>query len=91
MLEGTLKEFEDEERERFIQFVEKFENEDLDDGEKNPIHYEDIPYFTLELTSLNRIAFSIADDPFYKSLRSKFYPELIVTNIKGKILARINP
>lgn len=91
LLEGTLKEFEDEERERFIGFVEKFENEDLDDNEKNPIVYEDIPYFTLELTSLNRIAFSIADDPFYKSLRGKYYPELIVTNIKGKIMARINP
>jgi hypothetical protein len=91
LLEGTLREFEDEEREKFIAFVEKFENEDLDEGEKNPIVYEDIPYFTLELTSLNRIAFSIADDPFYKSLRGKYYPELIVTNIKGKLLARINP
>lgn len=50
-----------------------------------------MPYFTLELTSLNRIAFSVADDPFYKSLRGKYYPELIVTNIKGKHLTTINP
>ena len=50
-----------------------------------------MPYFTLELTSLNRISFSVADDPFYKSLRGKYYPELIVTNIKGKHLATINP
>jgi hypothetical protein len=50
-----------------------------------------MPYFTVELTSLNRIAFSIADDPFYKSLRGKYYPEVIVTNTKGKLLSIINP
>lgn len=91
LIEGNLKEFEDEEREKFETYVQKFENEDLDEGEQNPIVYEDMPYFTLELTSLNRIAFSVADDPFYKSLRSKYYPEIIVTNVKGKLLAKINP
>lgn len=50
-----------------------------------------MPFFTCELTSLNRISFSVADDPFYKSTRSKYYPELVVMNIKGKILSRINP
>ena len=50
-----------------------------------------MPYFTCELTSLNRISFSVADDPFYKSLRGKYYPEVLIINIKGKILARVNP
>lgn len=50
-----------------------------------------MPYFTCELTCLNRIAFAVADDPFYKSMRSKYYPELIVINKKGKLLAKINP
>ena len=50
-----------------------------------------MPFFTLELTSLNRISFSVADDPFYKSDRQKYYPELVVMNIKGKILTRVNP
>jgi len=50
-----------------------------------------MPYFTCELTSLNRIAFSVADDPFYKAIRGKYYPELIVTNKKGKVVAKINP
>lgn len=91
LIEGNLREFEEEERERFDNYVTKFENEDLEDGETNPIVYEDMPFFTLELTSLNRIAFSVADDPFYKSLRGKYYPEVIVTNVKGKHLATINP
>jgi hypothetical protein len=50
-----------------------------------------MPYFTIELTSLNRIAFAVADDPFYKSIRSKYYPECILYNLKGKVLAKINP
>jgi hypothetical protein len=50
-----------------------------------------MPFFTCELTSLNRIAFSVADDPFYKSLRGKYYPEVVVTNNKGKLISVINP
>ncbi len=50
-----------------------------------------MPFFTCELTSLNRISFSVADDPFYKSNRPKYYPELVLMNIKGKILGTINP
>lgn len=49
-----------------------------------------MPFFTCELTSLSRISFSVADDPFYKSARSKFYPEVVVISSKGKILSRIN-
>jgi hypothetical protein len=91
LLEGSLKEFEDEEREKFEGYIQRFENEDLEEGETNPVVYEDMPFFTCELTSLNRIAFSVADDPFYKSIRGKYYPELIVTNMKGKLIAKINP
>ena len=49
-----------------------------------------MPFFTCELTSLNRISFSVADDPFYKSLRTKYYPEVVLMNNKGKIKAVIN-
>ena len=50
-----------------------------------------MPFFTCELTSLNRISFAVADDPFYKSERSKYYPECILINKKGRILAKVNP
>ena len=91
LIEGNLKEFEEEEREKFEGYIQRFENEDLEEGETNPIVYEDMPYFTCELTCLNRIAFSVADDPFYKSLRGKYYPELLVTNKKAKLLAKVGP
>lgn len=91
LLDGSLKEFEDEEREKFAGYIERFENEELEEGETNPINYEDMPFFTCELTSLNRIAFSVADDPFYKSIKSKYYPEVLVISVKGKVRARINP
>jgi hypothetical protein len=63
----------------------------LDEGETNPVVYEKMPYFTCELTTLNKISFAVADDPFYKSERSKYYPECVVISKKGKILATINP
>jgi hypothetical protein len=50
-----------------------------------------MPFFTCELTSLSRISFSVADDPFFKSARSKFYPEVVVISSKGKVLSKINP
>ena len=50
-----------------------------------------MPYFTCELTRLNKIAFAVADDPFYKPTRSKYYPECILYNKKGNIKAVINP
>ena len=37
------------------------------------------------------MSFAVADDPFYKAPRSKYYPECIIFNKKGKLLARINP
>ena len=67
------------------------ENEELEDGETNPVQFGDMPWFTCELTTLNRIAFAVADDPFYKSVRAKYYPECVLINLKGKVLARINP
>ena len=51
-----------------------------------------MPYFHCELSGgLSRIAFSTADDPFYKSLESKYYPEAIIIDENGEIAARINP
>lgn len=43
------------------------------------------------MTTLNRISFAVADDPFYKADRCKYYPECVVVSGKGKILVRINP
>ena len=51
-----------------------------------------MPFFHCELTGgLSRLSFSTADDPFYKTSESKYYPECIVYNSKGQQLARVNP
>jgi len=49
----------------------------------HPIKYEEMPFYCLELTGLSKIAFSVADNPFYKQLKSKYFPELVVINLKG--------
>jgi hypothetical protein len=40
---------------------------------------------------MQRLCFSTADDPFYKAPVSKYYPECVVIDSNGKILARVSP
>ena len=70
--DGTLDDFEKEEREKFDAYIERVEAEELEENETNPVIYEDNPFFTFDLTCLNRIAFGVAVDPFYKPLRAKY-------------------
>lgn len=91
LLDGTLEEFEREEADKFQSYIDRLENQELEENEQNPVVYETMPFFTCELTSLSRISFAVADDPFYKSERSKYYPEVLVISSKGKVLSRINP
>lgn len=43
------------------------------------------------LEGMHRLCFSTADDPFYKLPVAKFYPECVVVDSTGKIVAVINP
>ena len=66
-------------------------HEELEEGDKNPVVYEDTPYFNCQLNGMNRLCFSTADDPFYKTGVSKYYPECVVYDKDGSVLARVNP
>lgn len=91
LLDGNLAEFEENEREKFARYTEAMETETLAEEEQYPIVFEDSPFFSLELTGLSRIAFAVADDPFCKVPRAKYYPELVLVNKKSKVKAVINP
>ena len=67
------------------------ESESLSEEDIYPIIYEDMPFYNLELTGLSRISFAVADDPFYRTSRVKYYPEVYLINKKSKIQAVINP
>jgi hypothetical protein len=95
-IEGNLKQFEDEEHEKFQAYVQSIEAESIEGGNeewnvllRNPITFGNSPYYSFELTGLNRIAFSVADDPFYKSMKAKFVPEVLLINMKGVVKARV--
>ena len=79
-LDGTMKATEDEEKEKFEGYIQRLIGEELEEGETNPIVYGKMPYFHCELTGLTRLQFSTADDPFYKTSVSKYYPEAIIFN-----------
>lgn len=100
LLDGSLKAFEEEEREKFAEYINAIESETLfSDGSSHaddfllqkhhPIRYEPSPFFTCELSGLNRLAFAVADDPFFKTARARYYPEIVVVNSKGEVKARI--
>lgn len=58
---------------------------------KNPITFGESPFYCFELTGLNRLAFSVADDPFYKNIKAKFIPEVYLINMKGAVKAKVGP
>lgn len=90
--EGNLEAFEEAEKEKFDAYVQRLMTEELEDGETNPVVYETMPFFHCELTGgMNRLSFSTADDPFYKTSVAKYYPEAIVVGQDGTILAKVNP
>ena len=90
-LDGTMTSQEDEEKEQFEGFIQRLMGEELEEGETNPIKYGSMPFFHCELTGLQRVSFSTADDPFYKTTVSKYYPEAVVFNSEGEVLTRIDP
>lgn len=80
LIAGDLTEFEDREKEKFSKYIENIEQESLPEEEPYPIVFENMPYFHCELTGLSRISFSVADNPYYKSTRGKYYPEIHLIN-----------
>lgn len=74
-MDGTLAEFEEEEKEKFDGYVQRMINEETEEAETNPIVFEDMPYFHFELSGgINRLCFSTADDPFYKQPVGRYHP-----------------
>lgn len=89
-LDGTLQQLEAKEQEDFEIYLDKLAEEQLEDGEENPIQYPPTKFFELELNCLNNIAFAVSDNPFVKSDAPKFIPECYLLQ-DGKIIGKIGP
>ena len=91
MREGTLDEILSQEKKDFDEYIAKL-TEESDEPLANPIKYDDSDYFTCLLSGgINRLTFSTADSPFYKTSTAKYYPECVVLSADGTVLARVNP
>jgi hypothetical protein len=66
-LNGKLSDLEVSDQQKFDEYLEKLIEERLEEGEQNPIQYEDNQFFELELNTLENLAFAVADNPFVKS------------------------
>jgi hypothetical protein len=89
MLAGELEQFETEEHEKFDAYIEKFIEEQLEEGEHNPVTYEDNEYYDLALQGINHVSFAVANNPFFKLDTEKFYPQALVINAAGECLAKL--
>lgn len=89
LMNNDLEEAEREEHERFDAYLEKFVDETLEDGDHNPVTFEDNEYYDLELQGIQHISFAVANNPFFKLETEKFYPQALVINGEGKILAHL--
>ena len=84
-----LAEFEQQEAEAFDGYIEAISKEEED--VQDPVVYGPNPFYELELKSLHRLAFAVADNPFMKSDMSKYYPEVHVVLADGTLMATISP
>ena len=91
LLEGfeTLQEFEKDQAEKFDAYIAGITAEEPD--LVDPIVREPSPFEELELKSLHRLAFAVADNPFMKTDIAKYYPEIHVVLADGTLAATISP
>ena len=85
----VLEAFEKEESEAFEAYVEAITKEEEEVAD--PVVYGPNPYYELELKSLHRLAFAVADNPFMKTDTAKYYPEIHVIEADGSVSASIGP
>lgn len=90
-LDGQLEELEAQDKEAFESYLERLADEQLEEGETNPIKYPDSKFFELELNNLDDLSFAVADNPFIKSDTAKFFPECIIVSGDGHIVGQVGP
>lgn len=86
-----LEKKDEEEREAFAGFLERLESETVEEGETNPVVYDDAIYPIYNISCFKKLAFATADNPFYKPERNKYYPEVVIADNDGTVVARMNP
>lgn len=90
LLDGTLQEATETERKAYEDWIERYKNEELEEGEQNPLRDQDSPFFSFVLDGMHRLCFSTADDPFYKVPVNKYFPECVLVDSDGTVLSRVN-
>jgi hypothetical protein len=78
---NELEAFEETENKAWADYLEDFRNEQIVfESGKVPIEFKPNNFFELELNALERIAFAVADNPFFRGDVAKYYPECHLIN-----------
>ena len=75
----------------FDAYIENLTKDEPEEDYPNPTNFGPSPYYELELMSLHRLAFAVADNPFVKTDVTRFYPEIHIIGADGTVNASIGP
>lgn len=87
-LAGTMKEDEETEHAAFDEYIEKWVEDTLAEGEHNPIVFEENQNEELVLNGIDHISWAVANNPFFKLEIEKYYPTAVIVNKEGKVLGQ---
>jgi hypothetical protein len=90
-LDGSLDQAEIEEHEKFDAYIERFVEDQLEEGEHNPVTFNDNDNQELILNDIETVGWSVANNPFQKLDTEKYYPGATVMDKEGNILAHFSP
>lgn len=86
-----MDDFEKKETAAFDAYIENLTKDEPDEVLANPSIQGLNPFYELELKSLHRLSFAVADNPFMKTDVTRYYPEIHIIAADGTICASIGP
>ena len=86
-----LAEYEKAQSDAMDAYVENLTKDEPEEDYPNPMVYGPSPFYELELKSLHRLAFAVADNPFMKTDVTRYYPEVHIITADGTVCASIGP
>ena len=91
MVQGTLEEEETKENDEFKDYIAKWEADELEEGQTNPIVEQESDYFTLDVTAMGKVSLATADDPYYLTQGvEKYIPQVVFLDKNGDVVETVD-
>lgn len=88
-MSGELETVLAEEKEKFAAYIDRMVDETLEEREQPPIEFKNSSFLEVELNGIDNLSFAVANNPFFKVEQEKYFPEAVVIDSNGKIVAHL--